>query len=380
MRRADRLRREAVERDRPHAQPAADVSSIQAQIFEASDSPGRAAMRGVSHARQAFGGFILDLRTSVAYNNLVNVPSRGKAGATLVIPGDPDNSYLIQKLEGRSDIAGSRMPLNGPPYLTDGPDPGDPPLDSAGREQQLKERLRDPFTSPCRAHRPRCRARRRRTAGRGPRRSPDATATARSSAADVAAAGLETPSTDGSRQGAIDRRRTPTRRPPRRVSRPPPPATRSGAAQAKERDDAVLDRAQPDFTIVNLPTTLRLPKYKSAFRVTHRFTRPLGQGDFGNLLEDFFGFDSGALIGLEYRFGIMTGAQVGILRTSDRDDPVLRAVQREDAVGVVPGRSGRAREHRRHQQLPRQLFAGDRAGRVAHDRHARRRHTSSRSG
>ena len=33
---------------------------------------------------------------------------------------------------------------------------------------------------------------------------------------------------------------------------------------------------------------------QSAFRVTHRFTRPLGQGDFGNLAEDLFGLDSGA--------------------------------------------------------------------------------------
>jgi hypothetical protein len=94
----------------------------------------------------------------------------------------------------------------------------------------------------------------------------------------------------------------------------------AGAAktETQERDDAVLDRAQPDFTIVNLPTSLRLPKYKSAFRVTHRFTRALGQGNFGDLLEDFFGFDSGSLIGLEYRFAPMAGAQVGILRTSDR--------------------------------------------------------------
>jgi len=90
------------------------------------------------------------------------------------------------------------------------------------------------------------------------------------------------------------------------------------AQPSKEPDDAVLDRAQPDFTVVNLPTTLRLPKFKSAFRVTHRFTRPLGEGDFSDLLSDFFGFDSGALIGLEYRFGIWTGAQVGILRTSNR--------------------------------------------------------------
>lgn len=90
------------------------------------------------------------------------------------------------------------------------------------------------------------------------------------------------------------------------------------AAQAVDDPDLDLKPAQPDFTVVNLPTTLRVPRFKSAFRVTHRFARPLGVGDFGDLLEDFFGFDSGAQIGLEYRFGIMRGTQVGIHRTSDR--------------------------------------------------------------
>jgi hypothetical protein len=95
-----------------------------------------------------------------------------------------------------------------------------------------------------------------------------------------------------------------------------PPA----ATAADQEDDPDLDPnpAQPDFTIVNLPTTLRLPRHKSAFRVTHRFGRPLGSGDFGSLLEDFFGLDSGAQIGLEYRFGLFSGTQVGIHRTSDR--------------------------------------------------------------
>jgi hypothetical protein len=91
-------------------------------------------------------------------------------------------------------------------------------------------------------------------------------------------------------------------------------------APAAAQDDPDLDMsfAQPDFTLSALPTTLRVPKYKSAFRVTHRFTRPLGDGDFGSLLEDFFGLDTGAQIGLEYRFGLMRGMQVGIHRTSDR--------------------------------------------------------------
>jgi hypothetical protein len=90
-------------------------------------------------------------------------------------------------------------------------------------------------------------------------------------------------------------------------------------ALAQEDDpDRDLRLAQPDFTVITLPTTLRLPKFRSAFRVTHRFGRPLGAGDFGDLLEDFFGLDSGAQIGLEYRFGIFRGAQIGIHRTSDK--------------------------------------------------------------
>jgi hypothetical protein len=37
-----------------------------------------------------------------------------------VIPGDPDNSYLVHKLEGGPDIVGARMPNTGGPYLTEG--------------------------------------------------------------------------------------------------------------------------------------------------------------------------------------------------------------------------------------------------------------------
>ena len=82
--------------------------------------------------------------------------------------------------------------------------------------------------------------------------------------------------------------------------------------------DRAVNPAQPDFTLIGLPTTLKIPRFASAFRVTHRFTRPLGSGDFSDLAADFFGFDAGAQIGLEFRFGIMAGTQVGIHRTSDR--------------------------------------------------------------
>lgn len=90
-------------------------------------------------------------------------------------------------------------------------------------------------------------------------------------------------------------------------------------AQPPDEDpDLEVNVSQPDFTLAALPTNLRLPRGKFAFRVTHRFARPLGDGDFGSLLEDFFGFDSGAQIGLELRYGLFRGAQVGINRTSNR--------------------------------------------------------------
>ena len=59
------------------------------------------------------GGLRLD--AGQAYNQLVNVPSSVKPGAVRVIPGNASDSYLIHKLEGRSDISGSRMPLNAAP-------------------------------------------------------------------------------------------------------------------------------------------------------------------------------------------------------------------------------------------------------------------------
>ncbi|MEP6916200.1 MAG: DUF5777 family beta-barrel protein [Acidobacteriota bacterium] len=83
--------------------------------------------------------------------------------------------------------------------------------------------------------------------------------------------------------------------------------------------DVRVDPLQPDFTLATLPTTLRMPLHKFAFRVTHRFSRALGQGDLGDLASDLFGFDSSAQIGLELRYGLAPGTQVGIHRTSDRE-------------------------------------------------------------
>lgn len=82
--------------------------------------------------------------------------------------------------------------------------------------------------------------------------------------------------------------------------------------------DVRVDPLQPDFTLAALPTSLRMPAGKWAFRVTHRFTRDLGQGDFGDALSNLFGLDGGSQVGLEVRYGLRPGTQVGIHRTSDR--------------------------------------------------------------
>jgi hypothetical protein len=92
------------------------------------------------------------------------------------------------------------------------------------------------------------------------------------------------------------------------------------AAPPPERNspDVRIDPLQPDFNLAALPTTLRMPGGKWAFRVTHRFNRNLGQGDFGDLASDLFGLDGGGQIGLEVRVGLRDGTQIGIHRTSDR--------------------------------------------------------------
>jgi len=53
---------------------------------------------------------VMDLSGEQAsFDNLVNAASLQLVGATRVIPNDPDNSYLIQKLEG-NQMVGGRMP------------------------------------------------------------------------------------------------------------------------------------------------------------------------------------------------------------------------------------------------------------------------------
>jgi hypothetical protein len=95
---------------------------------------------------------------------------------------------------------------------------------------------------------------------------------------------------------------------------------------------------EDNFTVVTMSTTRALPKHKGAFRLTHRFTRPLGDDSFGNLAEDIFGFDSSAFVGFEYRYDLTSSTPIGAYRTSARtiqsfgQQQVLR--QRDHQVGL----------------------------------------------
>ena len=95
-------------------------SSIQANIFELTDSAGRNACTSchTNVGRNPAGG--LNLLHDAAYDQLVNVSAIQVPALKRVTPGDPQASYVVHKVEGRAGIVGTRMPRNGPPYMTDG--------------------------------------------------------------------------------------------------------------------------------------------------------------------------------------------------------------------------------------------------------------------
>lgn len=81
------------------------LASIQALVFDP---------RCVDHHSGSSPHAGLDLSEGVSHAALVNVPSTQTA-LDLVEPGDAENSYLIHKIEGRTDIVGGPMPPRGDP-------------------------------------------------------------------------------------------------------------------------------------------------------------------------------------------------------------------------------------------------------------------------
>lgn len=84
---------------------AANLESIQANVF----NPFCVVCHSGAAAPQG-----LRLDTNSSFANLVGVPSREVGSLFRVSPGNPDQSYLVQKLEGNA-AEGQQMPLGGPP-------------------------------------------------------------------------------------------------------------------------------------------------------------------------------------------------------------------------------------------------------------------------
>jgi Membrane bound beta barrel domain (DUF5777) len=91
-------------------------------------------------------------------------------------------------------------------------------------------------------------------------------------------------------------------------------APQAPPVQAPDENDLML--AEPDFALVNLPTTLRLPRHRTSFRLTHRFLANLRQNSFTDNLDDLFGLDNGAIIGIEFRFAPIRRVQTIVYRNN----------------------------------------------------------------
>jgi uncharacterized protein (TIGR03118 family) len=90
--------------------PPVTLTQLQAQVFTPLCS-------GCHSGSQPAGGPLpgsQNLTAGNTFSNLVGVASLEQPGLQRVKPNDPDNSYVIHKVEGAAGITGSRMPLGGP--------------------------------------------------------------------------------------------------------------------------------------------------------------------------------------------------------------------------------------------------------------------------
>ena len=94
----------------------------------------------------------------------------------------------------------------------------------------------------------------------------------------------------------------------------PQPAVKSDSTAVSDDAEPVL--AEPDFRVLNLPSSLRLPRHGAAFQLTHRFNGNLRQGSIGENSSNLLGLDQGAAVGFEFRFGVARHLQAAIYRTA----------------------------------------------------------------
>ncbi|MBA3296142.1 MAG: hypothetical protein H0U19_04340 [Acidobacteria bacterium] len=91
---------------------------------------------------------------------------------------------------------------------------------------------------------------------------------------------------------------------------PDPPPT-SGTTQQPTADPQI------ELNLISLPTTQSVKRHHGYFRLNHRFARDLRLGDFGDLAADLFALDNGAVLGLEYRFGLTDSIHAGVHRSTE---------------------------------------------------------------
>lgn len=94
---------------------AATLTQLQTQVFTPLCS-------GCHSGSQPAGGPLPGSQNLTAGNtfaNLVGVASLEQPNLMRVKPGDPDNSYVIHKVEGTAGITGAQMPFGGPPLSPD---------------------------------------------------------------------------------------------------------------------------------------------------------------------------------------------------------------------------------------------------------------------
>jgi hypothetical protein len=86
-------------------------TQIQTQIFTPTCA------KAGCHARSAASGGMV-LETGASYGQIVGRPAQENPVLSRIAPGDPERSYLLKKIRGDGDISGTRMPQDGPPFLT----------------------------------------------------------------------------------------------------------------------------------------------------------------------------------------------------------------------------------------------------------------------
>ena len=90
--------------------PATTLTQVQTNVFTPKCS-------GCHNGSNPAGGALpgsMDLRSGNAFASIVNVASLEQGTLMRVKPSDPDNSYLIHKVQNTAGITGSQMPLGGP--------------------------------------------------------------------------------------------------------------------------------------------------------------------------------------------------------------------------------------------------------------------------